>query len=119
MGTTDRGLRADLLVIGFGKGGKTAAATMGGLGKRVVLVAATGRAPATRDLGLDAAGVRTTERGAVAVEEHLRSSRPHIFALGDVNGGPRPAELRNAVYTHPTSTEAFNDVLATIVRADT
>ncbi|MGW7657985.1 pyridine nucleotide-disulfide oxidoreductase, partial [Streptomyces tendae] len=32
--------------------------------------------------------------------------------------GVRAAELRNAVYTHPTSTEAFNDVLATIVRSD-
>jgi pyruvate/2-oxoglutarate dehydrogenase complex dihydrolipoamide dehydrogenase (E3) component len=31
-------LRADVLVIGFGKGGKTVAATMGRLGKRVVLV---------------------------------------------------------------------------------
>ncbi|MEU5641095.1 FAD-dependent oxidoreductase [Streptomyces milbemycinicus] len=202
------------------------------------VLAATGRAPATRDLNLEAAGVRTTQRGAVEVDEHLRSSQPHIFALGDVNGGPqftyislddsrivldqligegkrstadrvaiphtvfitpplatvgiteayarangyrvkiasqpvadivamprayivedtrgmmkfvldaetdeilgaallsvdaqelintvslamrhgiRAAELRDAVYTHPTSTEAFNDVLATVVRSD-
>ncbi|MFB9831475.1 FAD-dependent oxidoreductase [Actinoallomurus acaciae] len=53
------------------------------------ILAATGRAPATRGLGLDAAGVRTTENGAIAVDEHLRTSRPHIFALGDVNGGPQ------------------------------
>ncbi|MCQ4083772.1 FAD-dependent oxidoreductase [Streptomyces sp. RB6PN25] len=53
------------------------------------ILAATGRAPATRDLALEAAGVRTTERGAVEVDEHLRTSRPHIFALGDVNGGPQ------------------------------
>ncbi|MGD3112077.1 hypothetical protein [Streptomyces sp. YGL11-2] len=32
--------------------------------------------------------------------------------------GITSAELRDAGYTHPTSTEAFNDVLATIVRAD-
>lgn len=32
--------------------------------------------------------------------------------------GVKAAELRDAVYQHPTSTEAFNDVLATIVRAD-
>ncbi|GAA3357216.1 FAD-containing oxidoreductase [Streptomyces antimycoticus] len=203
------------------------------------VLAATGRAPVIGDLALEAAGVRTTERGAVEVDEHLRTSRPHIFALGDVNGGPeftyvslddsrivldqllgegkrstddrvaiphtvfitpplatvgltekqaraaghqvriasqpvaeiaamprayivedtrgmmkfvldaetdeilgaallsvdaqeiintvalamrhgiRAAELRNAVYTHPTSTEAFNGVLATIVRSDT
>ncbi|WP_351230514.1 FAD-dependent oxidoreductase [Streptomyces sp. NPDC002133] len=53
------------------------------------ILAATGRAPATGNLALDAAGVRTTERGAVEVDEHLRTSRPHIFALGDVNGGPQ------------------------------
>ena len=53
------------------------------------VLAASGRAPATRDLGLAAAGVRTGDGGAVVVDEHLRSSQPHIFALGDVNGGPQ------------------------------
>jgi pyruvate/2-oxoglutarate dehydrogenase complex dihydrolipoamide dehydrogenase (E3) component len=53
------------------------------------VLAATGRAPATHGLGLDAAGVRTTARGAVVVDEYLRTSRPHIYALGDVNGGPQ------------------------------
>jgi pyruvate/2-oxoglutarate dehydrogenase complex dihydrolipoamide dehydrogenase (E3) component len=33
--------------------------------------------------------VETTGRGAVEVDEHLRSSRPHIYAIGDVNGGPQ------------------------------
>jgi pyruvate/2-oxoglutarate dehydrogenase complex dihydrolipoamide dehydrogenase (E3) component len=50
---------------------------------------ATGRMPATDGLGLDLAGVRTTENGAVEVDGHLRTSQPHIFALGDVNGGPQ------------------------------
>ncbi|WP_294567151.1 NAD(P)/FAD-dependent oxidoreductase [uncultured Arthrobacter sp.] len=50
---------------------------------------ATGRAPATKDLGLEAAGVSTTPRGAVVVDEFLRTSQSHIFALGDVNGGPQ------------------------------
>jgi pyruvate/2-oxoglutarate dehydrogenase complex dihydrolipoamide dehydrogenase (E3) component len=53
------------------------------------ILAAAGRAPAIRDLGLDAAGVRTTDRGAVEVDEYLRTSQPHIYALGDVNGGPK------------------------------
>ena len=53
------------------------------------ILAATGRAPATRDLGLEAAGVRTTEHGAIEVDEYLRTSQPHIYALGDVNGGPQ------------------------------
>lgn len=50
---------------------------------------ATGRRPATSRLNLDAAGVRTARSGAIAVDEHLRTSQPHIFALGDVNGGPQ------------------------------
>ncbi|MGO4301568.1 FAD-dependent oxidoreductase [Leifsonia sp. RAF41] len=50
---------------------------------------ATGRKPATAGLDLDSAGVKTTPPGAVVVDEFLRTSQPHIFALGDVNGGPQ------------------------------
>ncbi|MDX6264211.1 MAG: putative pyridine nucleotide-disulfide oxidoreductase [Kribbellaceae bacterium] len=53
------------------------------------VLAATGRAPMTEGLDLAKAQVRTTERGAIAVDEYLRTSQPHIFALGDVNGGPQ------------------------------
>jgi pyruvate/2-oxoglutarate dehydrogenase complex dihydrolipoamide dehydrogenase (E3) component len=53
------------------------------------ILVALGRTPATQGLNLEAAGVRTTDRGAVEVDEHLRTSQPHIFAVGDVNGGPQ------------------------------
>ena len=53
------------------------------------ILVALGRTPATQGLNLDAAGVRTTDRGAIEVDEHLRTSQPHIFAVGDVNGGPQ------------------------------
>jgi pyruvate/2-oxoglutarate dehydrogenase complex dihydrolipoamide dehydrogenase (E3) component len=53
------------------------------------ILVALGRVPATQGLNLEAAGVRTTDRGAVEVDEHLRTSQPHIFAVGDVNGGPQ------------------------------
>jgi pyruvate/2-oxoglutarate dehydrogenase complex dihydrolipoamide dehydrogenase (E3) component len=53
------------------------------------LLAATGRRAATANLRLDAAGVQTAPNGAVTVDEHLRTTQPHIFALGDVNGGPQ------------------------------
>ena len=53
------------------------------------LLPAVGRRPATVGLQLDAAGVRTVPNGAIEVDEYLRTSRQHIFALGDVNGGPQ------------------------------
>ncbi len=54
-----------------------------------VILVALGRRPVTADLGLDVAGIRLTDGGAVAVDEHLRTSQPHVFAVGDVNGGPQ------------------------------
>ncbi|MEV6374723.1 FAD-dependent oxidoreductase [Micromonospora musae] len=53
------------------------------------VLAAAGRAPRTAELRLDAAGVRTTDSGAIEVDQYLRTSRSHIFAVGDVNGGPQ------------------------------
>ncbi|KQB85233.1 dihydrolipoyl dehydrogenase family protein [Corynebacterium oculi] len=50
---------------------------------------AIGRRPATEGLGLDKAGVATTERGAIEVDEHLRTSAPGVYAAGDVTGGPQ------------------------------
>jgi len=45
---------------------------------------ATGRRPATAELGLQGAGVKLSERGAVIVDEHFQTSAPSIFAIGDV-----------------------------------
>lgn len=53
------------------------------------VLVALGRTPVTETLGLDRAGVNVTAGGAISVDEHLRTSQPHIFAVGDVNGGPQ------------------------------
>lgn len=53
------------------------------------VLVALGRTPNTADLGLDRAGVETTDTGAVVVNDYRRTSQPHIFAVGDVNGGPQ------------------------------
>jgi glutathione reductase (NADPH) len=45
---------------------------------------ATGRAPNTRNLGLESAGVKTGKQGEILVDEALASSAPHIYAIGDV-----------------------------------
>ena len=51
------------------------------------LLVATGRRPNTKDLQLDQAGVETLKNGAVKTDENRRSSKSHIFAMGDVAGG--------------------------------
>ena len=45
---------------------------------------ATGRAPNTKALGLDAAGVATKDNGAIIVDDWQRTNVPHIYAVGDV-----------------------------------
>jgi pyruvate/2-oxoglutarate dehydrogenase complex dihydrolipoamide dehydrogenase (E3) component len=52
-----------------------------------LVLAALGRRPMTDGLGLENIGIETDHGGAVLVDEHLRTSLPHVFALGDVNGG--------------------------------
>ncbi|BDG59559.1 dihydrolipoyl dehydrogenase [Caldinitratiruptor microaerophilus] len=44
--------------------------------------------PRTAGLRLEAAGVRTGPDGAIAVDRAQRTSVPHIYAAGDVTGGP-------------------------------
>jgi pyruvate/2-oxoglutarate dehydrogenase complex dihydrolipoamide dehydrogenase (E3) component len=73
----------DVAVLSYEKDGQTH--TM----EADAVLMALGRIPATRDLGLDKAGVVTTARGAIKVDEYLRTSQRHIFAIGDVNGGPQ------------------------------
>jgi pyruvate/2-oxoglutarate dehydrogenase complex dihydrolipoamide dehydrogenase (E3) component len=65
------------------------------VGTHVLL--AIGRVPNTGDLGLDKAGVAMDEHGYITVDDELRTSQPHIFALGDCNG--------RGAFTHT----AYND----------
>lgn len=46
-----------------------------------------GRRPYTDALGLENIGLKTDERGRVPVNERLQSSKPHIYAIGDVIKG--------------------------------
>jgi dihydrolipoamide dehydrogenase len=57
---------------------------------------AVGRVPNGGELGLDAAGVRVDERGFVPVDAQQRTNVPHIFAIGDVAGGPMLAHKATA-----------------------
>ena len=44
---------------------------------------ATGRAPSTKSLDLDKAGVETGDKGEIKVDEYCRTNNPNVYAVGD------------------------------------
>lgn len=58
---------------------------------------AIGRRPYTDNLGLEAAGVEVDDRGRIAVNNHLQTNVPHIYAIGDV--------VRGAMLAHKAEEE--------------
>ena len=50
------------------------------------LLLAVGRIPNTDDLGLDKAGIESSQFGTINVDDHLCTNVPGIWAIGDVNG---------------------------------
>ena len=60
------------------------------------ILVATGRRPAVMNMGIEAAGILVEPQG-VAIDAYQRTSIPHIWATGDVNGGP--------LFTHVASYE--------------
>jgi dihydrolipoamide dehydrogenase len=56
-----------------------------------------GRRPYTDGLNADAAGVKIDERGRVAVNDHLQTNIPNIYAIGDV--------VKGAMLAHKASEE--------------
>ncbi|MDZ7754165.1 MAG: mercuric reductase [Gammaproteobacteria bacterium] len=72
------------------EGGVTVSATVGGKKRAITgshILLATGRVPLTEALNLPAAGVEVNEPGFIRVNEYLQTTTPHIYAVGDVNGG--------------------------------
>ena len=51
-----------------------------------LVLLATGRLPNVEGLGLEPLGITT--QPFIEVDRQLRTSQPHIYAVGDVNGGP-------------------------------
>lgn len=46
--------------------------------------------------GLEATGVKLTERGAIDIDDHMRTNVPHIFAIGDVTAKLQLAHVAEA-----------------------
>jgi dihydrolipoamide dehydrogenase len=53
-----------------------------------VVLVAVGRIPYTEGLGLQEIGVKTDNRGRIAVDDHFRTNVAGILAIGDVVDGP-------------------------------
>lgn len=70
------------------------------------ILVATGRRPELAALNLENAGVATVD-GRIPVDAMLRTSQPHIFAIGDVSGGYQ--------FTHVA--EAQGRLVANILKA--
>jgi pyruvate/2-oxoglutarate dehydrogenase complex dihydrolipoamide dehydrogenase (E3) component len=102
---TDEGidvrLNAECIAVSSGSGGSIAVTAACQPEVQTVsgshLLLATGRRPNTDDLGLEAAGVQTDDRGYIAVDDQLRTNVAGIWALGDCNG--------KGAFTHT----AYND----------
>lgn len=52
------------------------------------VLAATGRKPATSDIGLETVGLSTDERGWIQVDGQYRTAAPGVYAIGDCIPGP-------------------------------
>jgi len=51
------------------------------------VLVSVGRSPNSRDIGLENTKVQLDEKGFVKVDEHLASTDPNIYAIGDIAGG--------------------------------
>jgi pyruvate/2-oxoglutarate dehydrogenase complex dihydrolipoamide dehydrogenase (E3) component len=63
------------------------------------VLVAVGRAPNTRELGLDKTGVEIDDKGFVKVNKSLETNVKGIYALGDVKGGPAFTHIAYNDYT--------------------
>ena len=70
------------------------------------ILVAVGRMPNGRAIGADAAGVHVDERGFIPVDRQLRTNVPHIFAIGDIVGGPMLAH--KATHEGKTAAEVIS-----------
>ncbi|KAK3615368.1 hypothetical protein LTR56_026629 [Elasticomyces elasticus] len=92
----------DLIALGSGEGGESIAwHYFSTQGKRFVVVkhkwlhilCAAGRTANNGNLDLDLAGLELTKTGFVALDEHLQTSAPGIFATGDCAGSLQSSHM--------------------------
>ena len=60
-----------------------------------ILLSAVGRAPVTEDVGLEKTSIKA-EKGFIPVDDFMRTTEPHVYAIGDVIPGPMLAHVASA-----------------------
>jgi glutathione reductase (NADPH) len=90
-----------------------------------IAVHAAGRVPEVDDLGLDAAGIKRSDDGAIAVNEYLQSvNNPAVYAAGDavaeeiinifalaIRHQLPASDLSHMLYAYPTSASDISSML--------
>jgi pyruvate/2-oxoglutarate dehydrogenase complex dihydrolipoamide dehydrogenase (E3) component len=88
------------------------------------LLVAVGRQPNIEDMGLEAAGIVTTVKG-IKVDQGLKSSQRHVYAVGDVAGGMQFTHvasyhaglvIRNALFRLPVRNRS--DIIPRVTYTD-
>ncbi len=122
----DLHLGTNVLEMTPAKGGTSVKASNGITKTFETVMFATGRAPNSSDMGLEAAGVKLGRKGEIVVDEYSQTSVPSIYAIGDVtdrvnltpvaireamgfvetvfNGNPTPVDhhlIPTAIFTQP------------------
>jgi dihydrolipoamide dehydrogenase len=71
-----------------------------------------GFAPNVEGFGLEAAGVALTDRKAIDIDDYMRTSVPHIYAIGDVTAKLQLAHVAEAMGVIAAETIAGAETLA-------
>ncbi len=87
------------------------------------VLVAVGRVPHSSNLGLDAAGIQVDAKGLILVDGQRRTANEHVFAIGDVVGGPMLAhkashEARAVVDVLTGKTGTSSGVVPSVVFTD-
>lgn len=115
-------IELDVAVLGWGKGGKTRAGALGRAGKSVAMVERSPRMYGGTCITINCASTKALIHqagsgpdGADAVGWFAASVGRRDSLVANLRARNL---LREAIWTHPSTTEAFNEVLAGLRRAD-
>ncbi len=76
------------------------------------LLSAIGFAPRTEGYGLEATGVELTDRGAIAIDDYMRTNVDGVYAIGDATGKLMLAHVAEAMGVVAAETIAGADTMS-------